>query len=172
MLMLALVVLTQWPQQQCLTASGNAACGYDCKSASGQVRCARTPLGKCVTASGQIFCNDPPNIVLRLGSAEQMTCVTASGVGACGYDCKTASGTAACAQTPWGRCVTVSGRVVCGDPSRRALASGEVAQVMCLTASGNAACGYDCKSASGNVACSSLPWGRCITASGRVTCSE
>ena len=174
MLLFALTtaLLSGWPQQQCVTASGNAACGYDCRTASGNARCARTPLGACTTASGEIYCNDPPQIVLRLGASDKMTCATASGVGACGYDCKTASGTVACAQTPWGRCVTTSGRVFCGDPSRRALMSGEVTPVECRTASGNAACGYDCKTASGNVACSSVPWGRCITTNGRVVCSE
>jgi hypothetical protein len=172
MLMLALVVLTGWPQQQCVTAGGNAACGYDCKTAAGEARCARTPLGRCVTTAGEIFCNDPPNYVLRAGATEQMMCVTSAGTAACGYDCKSAAGTVACAQTPWGRCVTTAGRVFCGDPSKRVIFSGEVTPVECRTSAGNAACGYDCKTAAGTVACASVPWGRCITSAGRVVCSE
>jgi hypothetical protein len=172
MIVLALVVLTQWPQQQCVTTNGTAACGYDCKTTNGRAACARTPLGACITTNGQIFCNDPPNAVLRAGAGQQMSCVTTNGNGACGYDCKTTNGNAACAQTPWGRCITTNGRIFCNDPSRRVIATGEVAQMDCRTTNGVGACGYDCKAANGTVACASVPWGRCVTTNGRVFCSE
>lgn len=113
MLTLVLLVLSTWPEQQCVTTNGVGACGYDCKLTNGRAACARTPLGACVTTNGQIFCNDPPRVVFEAGSYDAMSCVTTNGVGACGYDCKTTNGTVGCAREPWGRCVTTNGRVFC-----------------------------------------------------------
>lgn len=171
--LLASVALSQVPPSQCVSTSGNAACGYDCKTTSGQAACAQTPWGACVTTSGQIFCNDPPYEVLNSGlELPQMECVTTSGIGACGYDCKTTSGKAACAQTPWGRCVTTSGKIFCGDPAPYVLRAGPPPPIQCVTTSGVGACGYDCKTTSGKARCASEPWGRCIAASGQITCTR
>lgn len=88
----------EWPKADCVTTNGAAACGYDCKTTSGHAACARTPFGKCVTNNGRIFCNDPREDVLRVVTEPpQMTCATAGGSGACGYDCQTTNGSAACA---------------------------------------------------------------------------
>ena len=145
----------------------------DCASSSGNTRCSQTPWGKCISTSGNIFCGDPaPEVLWVLEDPPRVTCVTSSGNGACGYDCVTSSGQAQCAQTPWGKCITTSGRIFCADPSRAVLRR-RVAppQMQCATASGNAACGYDCKTSSGKAACSSAPWGRCVVNSGVITCS-
>lgn len=55
---LALVLLTQVPQADCLTSNGVAACGYDCKATNGTVACARAPWGRCVTTNGRVFCSN------------------------------------------------------------------------------------------------------------------
>jgi hypothetical protein len=48
-----------FPQAECLRRYGTTACGYDCKAFYGQVRCAQTPLGRCIAERGQVRCVDP-----------------------------------------------------------------------------------------------------------------
>lgn len=87
--------------------------------------------------------------------------------------CLTSNGNAACARTPWGNCAATMGRIFCGDPSWETLhVLREPPQVECATTNGKGACGYDCKTAVGQVACASSPWGRCVTSVGRITCSD
>ena len=171
-LTLALIVLASWPQQECVSTNGVAACGYDCKTTNGQAACARTPLGRCVTTNGHVFCGDPSLAALRAGADAPVQCVTTNGVAACGYDCKTTNGQAACAQTPWGRCLATNGNIFCGDPSSQLLRLGQAAQVECRATNGRAACGYNCEATNGTVACASVPWGRCLATNGRVFCSN
>lgn len=44
----------------CKADFGQIVCGYDCKSSSGKVACARTPAGSCSDGAGGITCFDPP----------------------------------------------------------------------------------------------------------------
>ncbi len=157
---------------ECVTTNGTGACGYHCLSANGQVACASTPWGRCVTTNGRVFCGDPAPGALLAGFREPVECVTANGTGACGYHCATAGGEASCAATPLGRCVTAAGRVFCGDPSWAALEAGVTEPVACVTANGVGACGYQCLTANGRAACASAPWGRCVATSGDVFCSR
>lgn len=159
------------PRVSCLAANGTAACGYDCKSANGEVACAKTPWGRCLARQGHVTCADPKLVAWGV-EPEPIECASAYGEVACGYDCKAAYGQLACAQTQWGKCLAAAGRVTCGDPSRMAFRGGRVPeQVQCTTAYGQTACGYDCKAAYGQLQCASAPWGRCVAAYGQVTCS-
>lgn len=154
---LALAVLSQDSQGECV-------------SAYGQTRCPRTPWGKCVAAYGEIFCGDPsPHIFRFLESPPPITCVTGSGTGACGYDCKNAYGQVKCAKTPWGRCEASYGALTCSDPATPPRTEG---RMDCVSAYGKQACGFDCKAAYGEVACAKTEWGRCIAAYGQVTCGD
>src|SRR5262245_39275451 len=49
-----------WPQAECRNVYGKTVCGYDCTSAYGEVKCAKTPLGVCHAAYGSLVCWDPP----------------------------------------------------------------------------------------------------------------
>lgn len=42
----------------CLKRYGEVACGYGCKAAYGQVRCASRPQGVCKAAYGRVVCSD------------------------------------------------------------------------------------------------------------------
>lgn len=92
----------------CLAAHGQIACGYDCKSASGMVKCADTPQGACAAAYGQLVCWDPGG-----RSRQKAMCLAAHGQIACGYDCKSAYGTVKCARTAEGVCKAANGNIVC-----------------------------------------------------------
>jgi hypothetical protein len=99
-------------------------------------------------------------------------------------ECVTAYGDTRCPRTPWGKCVAYAGKIFCGDPAPQAftpyqdppqvecVCQRDIEPVSCLAAYGTAACGYDCKAAYGNVACASSPWGRCVAANGKITCSD
>jgi len=112
-------VLQDPPPVECVTTSGTGACGYGCKTTSGKAACAQTPWGDCVTTSGRIYCADPAPWAIRTWASRtrepmpRVSCVTTSGLGACGYDCKTTSGKAACSAAPWGRCVASNGNLTC-----------------------------------------------------------
>ncbi|MBT3224212.1 MAG: hypothetical protein HN348_34525 [Proteobacteria bacterium] len=45
-----------WPPQECMSAYGTTACGYNCKAAYGQVACASVPYGQCQAAYGEVVC--------------------------------------------------------------------------------------------------------------------
>lgn len=51
------------PQPRCVNASEAVACGYDCKTARAEVRCASTPRGVCRVDNGQFTCFDPPSLL-------------------------------------------------------------------------------------------------------------
>ncbi|MCU0697250.1 MAG: hypothetical protein MUC96_12050 [Myxococcaceae bacterium] len=96
--------------------------------------------------------------------AQSPECINANGRRLCGYDCKNANDSeAACAQTPHGVCVAHVGRVVCFDPPLwlQAALAGPPPAPKCVTAGTQAACGYNCVSERGNVACAQTPAGVC-----------
>jgi hypothetical protein len=127
------------PEAECESAFGVIACGYDCKSAYGEVKCAATPDGQCEASFGDIVCWDPPppSVFVPMGAGYptysqfspygtyyapqpqvQGNCTAAYGMIACGYDCTAAFGQLKCASTPWGRCEAAFGTVTCSDPAR------------------------------------------------------
>ncbi|RZA05557.1 MAG: hypothetical protein EOP11_12545 [Proteobacteria bacterium] len=50
------VVQKDYPQRDCITAYGEKACGFDCKSAHGNVKCAQNPAHRCLVDFGDIYC--------------------------------------------------------------------------------------------------------------------
>ncbi len=48
------------PPSQCLSGFEQLACGYGCAANFGHVKCAQTPVGRCVAQGGQVVCVDPP----------------------------------------------------------------------------------------------------------------
>ncbi len=43
---------------RCLAAFGDVACGYDCTSGFGEVRCSPRPGGRCEAANGHVTCSN------------------------------------------------------------------------------------------------------------------
>lgn len=46
-------------QLECKAGYGDVACGYGCVAAYGQVKCSRTPAGRCQASGGSVVCWDP-----------------------------------------------------------------------------------------------------------------
>ena len=44
---------------ECISSYGSIACGYNCASGYGEVKCARTPNGICKADAGSVTCWDP-----------------------------------------------------------------------------------------------------------------
>jgi len=163
---------------ECKSAFGKTVCGYGCIAAYGEVRCAKTPEGRCQAAYGEVTCWDPaddrppmrrPTRPEEEEPGNGATCENAFGKTACGYDCKSAFGEIKCAQTPLGVCHSAYGKLVCWDPPAwvRGVQKGH-----CETAFGEIACGYQCVSAYGKIRCASSPRGACKAAYGEITCSQ
>lgn len=157
-----LLCSTSFADSECITMSGKTVCGYDCKIANGTAACAQTEFGICTIASGRVYCWDPPAWVQKQGS-----CIVVNGEPACGFECRIASGKAKCASTPYGVCTAPDGHVKCWDPPR-----GVHKKAECVVFNGEAACGYDCKIASGKGRCANTPDGKCQIRNGEVSCSD
>ncbi|MBQ9395854.1 MAG: hypothetical protein IJU23_10135 [Proteobacteria bacterium] len=146
----------------CITVNGNTICGYDCKFANGTAACAKTQYGVCTIANKGVYCWDPPEWVHKKGS-----CIVINSEPACGFECRIASGKARCASTPFGVCTAPDGHVQCWDPPR-----GVQKKAQCVVFNGEAACGYDCKIASGKGQCAKTPEGKCQIWDSEVTCTD
>lgn len=167
------------PPAECKSAYGKTECGYGCIAAYGDVRCARTPEGRCQAAYGEITCWDPvddappmpprPRPHEPRESRNGADCKSAYGKTACGYACEAAYGDLQCAATPLGVCHAAYGKITCWDPPRW-VRGGEKAS--CEAAYGQVACGYRCLAAYGKIKCASSPDGACTAAYGDVTCSN
>jgi hypothetical protein len=164
-------------QAECKSAFGKTECGYGCVAAYGEVRCAKTPEGRCQVAYGEITCWDPedarpphPHRHRRVEDPRPgATCQSAFGRTECGYDCKVAFGELRCAQTPLGVCHAAFGELVCWDPPRWVRGN---QKATCQAAFGEIACGYACVAAFGKVRCASSPQGACKAAHGEIVCSD
>lgn len=169
---------------RCHAAYGKVSCGYGCVEGFGEVRCAATPQGRCVSDGGKVTCWDPPGAVAVAPSTAwpQADCRTAYGSTVCGYDCVAAFGTVKCAQTPYGACMEAYGQVTCWDPDA-ATRGGHAPQpehggrsgvplskATCEAAYGEIACGYGCAQGYGEVKCAATPQGRCMAGGGAVSC--
>ncbi len=106
------------PAPKCLAQDGHIACGYGCVAASGNLACAKTPVGVCLAKDSTAKCFDPPSAAICAFGADikRPSCVADLGQIVCGYDCKSSSGKVACAQTPRGSCADGAGGVTCFDP--------------------------------------------------------
>lgn len=102
-------------EAKCLSAFGKTACGWDCKAAFGDVKCADWPGGACEAAFGQVVCGPHPPAYAR-HHGQKASCVAAFGQIACGWSCEAAFGKVSCASTPQGRCEVAFGEITCWDP--------------------------------------------------------
>lgn len=104
----------------CRADSGQLACGFDCISAYGKVRCAQTPAGICQSGLGQVRCWDPEREVLwsmaYRGEIAEPECHVEYNQLVCGYHCTAQNGRARCAQNPEGFCQDYEGQIRCWDP--------------------------------------------------------
>jgi hypothetical protein len=52
---------TTMAKATCKAEAGKLACGYDCQSFGGDLKCAQTPAGKCTATASGTTCFDPPS---------------------------------------------------------------------------------------------------------------
>ncbi len=97
-------------QSECANAGINSACGYDCKTAGINVKCAQTPAGACIAVGVNILCWDPPYRTNR-----KAECISAGINMACGYDCKAAGINVKCSSNPNGRCIVNGINITCSE---------------------------------------------------------
>lgn len=177
-LLVSVLALLDTPAQyRCLTYNGHTECGYRCEATGGEMGCAQTAQGICVTASGHVTCWDPPEWV-RAHYRDRVPppeCLTRGGVTACGYKCRAHNGEVACAQSPDGVCGNSPDDLVCWDPSPE-LYCIEVARALpparCLVHDGKIACGYACEGRGGALGCAASPTGTCVVEKGEVRCFD
>lgn len=155
--MLTLVVLAALQvaaqPQECKSAYGKTACGYQCLAAYGDVKCAHHPEASCKAAYGEV---------------------------ACGFDCTAAYGKVRCALEPGGVCQAAYGDVVCSAASpgrdqrwgRHRPWRAELPPQECKSAYGKTACGHHCVAAFGDLKCARTHLGACEVAFGRITCND
>ncbi|TVQ92074.1 MAG: hypothetical protein EA397_07810 [Deltaproteobacteria bacterium] len=161
----------------CITAFGQTACGYDCRAAYGQVRCAPTPYGRCHAGFGTLRCGPESVGDVVPSHWPRATCRAAYGDVACGYNCVAGFGEVACAAAPWGACVAGYGGVSC-SATRKAVVDAEllgssIPQATCVQGFGQRACGWNCVASRGTVTCADSPWDTCaIDLQGRAHCSS
>lgn len=162
---------------ECLTSSGETACGYHCVASYGQVRCAQTPQGACSTASDVVACWDPPAVVRKVFEYQravppQTNCVNTYGQTACGYDCIISDDRVQCAQTPFGACLADQGNLVCWDPPAAVVWSKGIRtpRAECVHNSGQVVCGYHCAAHHGDLRCAQTPEGTCSVRQDKLVC--
>lgn len=164
------------PKPECKTIDGVVACGYNCATDFGKVKCARTPAGVCRTFEGSITCFDPPAAVFALfgKSTPKVECRSHGAQLACGYKCLNSSEGVKCAATPLGVCKAENGRVTCFDPPASALcAHGKsIAAPTCRNNEGTPVCGYACATAFSRSGCASTPEGVCKVFDSTVHCFD
>jgi hypothetical protein len=164
-------------QPECVArAVGETVCGYNCVTAFGYTRCAKTATGVCASGSGVVACWDPPPIVRAVlgDQVPRAECKIIQGRIACGYKCITAHDQVQCAETPWGACAAGDGVLSCGDPPLQVIAAlrARTPQESCITGFKQVACGYHCTAGQSLVRCSLTPEGQCIVQRGTVTCFD
>jgi hypothetical protein len=106
-----------WQRKECKSAYGTTVCGYHCVAEYGEVRCAATPMGACITSYGQVVCWDPePEVAQAYGRrGPPGQCIAEYGSVACGYNCVASYGQLRCARTPDDICQANYGQIQCTD---------------------------------------------------------
>ena len=158
-----------------LLALAGAAFADRCATAYGEMRCARTPMGACGAAYGQVLCWDPDPDTLRAyrgrRSRPAAACVAQYGTIACGFACTAAYGQVRCAQTPAGTCIAAYGEVTCWDPDPADLRHRRGATARCRAEYGTVACGFGCAAGFGQIRCATTPDDQCFAHGGEVKCT-
>lgn len=115
-------------------------------------------------------------VTALLAEAPKPECLPVTGGRVCGFHCETANGLSAkCAETPFGVCTQAAGAVLCFDPPPWLAVAygGSPPPPKCLIDGTSVACGYDCKSGGGKVACARTPAGACLmTPKHDVVCAD
>ncbi|MCA2982005.1 MAG: hypothetical protein INH41_15880 [Myxococcaceae bacterium] len=115
------------------------------------------------------------SVVLSALLSQSPVCINVYGRRLCGYDCKSADAiSGACAETPAGRCIANNGRVHCFDPPvwLPVALEGPPPKPQCVVMGDAVACGYNCVSDRGRVACARTPAGACEALPDRIVCAD
>ncbi len=178
MLTLTLFVLAQTPAPECRTSGGVQACGFHCRAELGEVKCAQTPQGLCTRVESQLVCFDPPEearIHLDSLALAKAVCKSKRRSVECGYNCVDSPNQLQCAKTPYGVCTTRFDNVTCWDPSTTVihhLPEKALAGAACLQTESATACGWNCKTAFGQVQCAQTPRGTCTVLNQKISCFD
>ncbi|HZI10294.1 MAG TPA: hypothetical protein VE153_07840 [Myxococcus sp.] len=164
------------PDPECKAIDGVVACGYNCATQPGRVKCAKSPAGVCRGRGGEVECFDPPAVVFAVYGQEtpRPECRSNGMELTCGYGCVNAPEGVRCARTPAGVCKLSSGRITCFDPSPAALCAWKRALPApeCRTSEAGPVCGYKCATAFSKSACASTPAGLCKVFDSEVFCFD
>ncbi|MFP2960784.1 hypothetical protein ACLEPN_23950 [Myxococcus sp. 1LA] len=164
------------PKPECQSIDGVVACGYNCATQPGRLKCAKSPAGVCIGRGGNVECFDPPAVVFAVygkdtpraechGNAVEMTC---------GYGCINSPEGVRCARTPAGVCRKVNSNITCFDPTPAALCAWkrELPAPQCKNTEAGPVCGYNCTTAFSKAACASTPDGLCKVFDSEVYCFD
>ncbi|HEX8822287.1 MAG TPA: hypothetical protein VF794_20340 [Archangium sp.] len=164
------------PEPECKTIDGQVACGYQCATQFGKVKCARTPAGMCAGRSDEIVCFDPPPEVYAVYGRDtpKAECRGNGPELACGYKCTLGAGKVACSKTPLGVCRSDGLRLTCFDPPAHAFCAWgkSLPPLQCQLSDNQPVCGYGCTKAYSKVACSATPKGMCKVFDSEVFCFD
>jgi hypothetical protein len=164
------------PEPECKTIDGVVACGYQCATQFGKVKCARTPAGMCMGRNDEVVCFDPPPEVYAIYGRDtpRVECRSQGLDTACGYKCTSGAGKLACARTPLGVCKSENTRLACFDPPPGALCTWgrSLPPLECRSSEGQPVCGYACTKAYSRVACAATPKGLCKVFDSEVHCFD
>ncbi|WP_342378931.1 hypothetical protein NVS55_05950 [Myxococcus stipitatus] len=164
------------PESECKAIDGVVACGYNCATQPGRVKCAKTPAGVCRGRGGEVECFDPPAVVFAVYGKDtpKADCKTNGAELTCGYGCLTVPEGVRCSKTPMGVCKISSGRITCFDPSPAAMCAWKrtLPAPECRNTESGPVCGYGCTAAFTKAACAATPSGLCKVFDSEVFCFD
>ncbi|HZI06618.1 MAG TPA: hypothetical protein VEZ71_21490 [Archangium sp.] len=164
------------PEPECKVVDGQVACGYQCATQPGKVKCARTPAGVCAGRNDDIICFDPPPEVYAVHGKDtpRAECRGNGLENACGYKCTLGAGKVACNKTPMGTCKSDGMQLTCVDPPAEVLCAWgkNLPPLQCQLSDGQPVCGYGCTKAYSKVSCAATPKGLCKVFDTEVYCFD
>lgn len=164
------------PKPECQSVDGAVACGYNCVTQPGRVKCAQSPAGVCRSRGGELECFDPSAVVFAVYGKDtpRAECHSNAVETTCGYGCMKSSEGMRCARTPAGVCKVAGSNVTCFDPPPAALCAWkrELPAPQCKNSERGPVCGYACATAFTQSACASTPDGVCKVFDSEVHCFD